>query len=386
MNSATPTRSYYPALDGLRGIAILLVICCHNLNFLPHFKLGWVGVDLFFVLSGFLITDILLVTKGSKNFLQNFYIRRILKIFPLYYGVLLLFFVIAPMLQGLQIQYHYYKTDQPMLWLHLNNWLSIIHIRPADSMLLNHFWSLSVEEQFYLLWPFFILAINNTRVLAQIAVLILVTCFLCRYSSWLMFGNGYTNFFFQYMTRMDGLCIGSLIAIWRMDSYAETKKRLTQLAVSVAGVSIVLFVLSKSLLPGMPVFPFIGYTVVAVLFGVIVFLAIWKRSLVSGFFLENKLIKYIGRISYGLYVYHWPVLCLFKIYLIDRLVNGGNTYYTSYAVVSLLALGVAVILSILSYHLFEKKMLALKEVMTSEGFFARAWRKLLLFFNPSSAR
>ena len=79
-------------------IAILLVICCHNLNFLPYFKLGWVGVDLFFVLSGFLITDILLVTKGSKNFLQNFYIRRILKIFPLYYGILLLFFVIAHML------------------------------------------------------------------------------------------------------------------------------------------------------------------------------------------------------------------------------------------------------------------------------------------------
>jgi peptidoglycan/LPS O-acetylase OafA/YrhL len=80
------------------------------------------------------------------------------------------------------------------------------------------------------------------------------------------------------------------------------------------------------------------------------------------------------------------VLCLFKIYLLDRLVNGGNTYYSSYATVSLLALGVAIILSILSYHFFEKKILALKDVMTSEGFFARVWRKLLLFFNPSSAR
>ncbi|MEI9808490.1 MAG: acyltransferase [Bacteroidota bacterium] len=86
-------RSYYPALDGLRGIAIILVLCCHNFNFLPHFELGWIGVDLFFVLSGFLITDILLRTKETKNFLQNFYIRRILRIFPLYYGALLLFFL-----------------------------------------------------------------------------------------------------------------------------------------------------------------------------------------------------------------------------------------------------------------------------------------------------
>ena len=121
MKPATPHRSYYPALDGLRGIAILLVICCHNFDFLPYFKFGWIGVDLFFVLSGFLITDILLKTRDTKHFLRNFYIRRILKIFPLYYGVVLLFFVIAPALQKLHVQTTYYQINQPMLWLHLQN-------------------------------------------------------------------------------------------------------------------------------------------------------------------------------------------------------------------------------------------------------------------------
>src|SRR5258706_12080710 len=147
MNPTTFTRSYYPALDGLRGIAILLVIACHNFNFLPWFEFGWIGVDLFFVLSGFLITDILLSTKASKNFLQNFYIRRILRIFPLYYGVLLLFFILAPAFRNLDVQYDYYHSYQAMSWFHLQNSLYIFHQKPSDFFLLNHFCSLSLEAQ-----------------------------------------------------------------------------------------------------------------------------------------------------------------------------------------------------------------------------------------------
>jgi len=98
MKATTVIRSYYPALDGLRGFAILGVLLQHNFSFLPVPKFGWVGVDLFFVLSGFLITDILLKTKEQKNFLSNFYTRRVLRIFPLYYGSLILFFSLAPLI------------------------------------------------------------------------------------------------------------------------------------------------------------------------------------------------------------------------------------------------------------------------------------------------
>ena len=386
MNPTTSTRSYYPALDGLRGIAIILVICCHNLNFLPHFEFGWVGVDLFFVLSGFLITDILLKTKENKNFLQNFYIRRILRIFPLYYGVLLLFFIIAPAFQNLIIQYNYYHSSQAMSWLHLQNWQYVIHQKPNDRLPLGHFWSLSVEEQFYLVWPFLIFAVKSTRRLSEIACLILITCILSRFSSWLYFGEGYTNFYFQYMTRLDGLCIGSLIAIWRFSSYEQAKRKIIRLGLIVFGSHLFLFLLARTVFTNFPHFRFLGYTSIAAIFGIIIFFAIEKRNVYSKFLLENSVLQYIGKISYGLYVYHFPILILFKIYILNALVNKGFSASAGNMVVSLSALAVAVLVSVASYHLFERKILALKDVVTEEGFFERAWRKLILFFNPSSAR
>jgi hypothetical protein len=86
---ASHNRIYYPELDGLRGIAILLVIVFHNFGFINYFSFGWLGVDLFFVLSGFLITDILLRTADQPNYLKNFYIRRALRIAPEeHYGLL----------------------------------------------------------------------------------------------------------------------------------------------------------------------------------------------------------------------------------------------------------------------------------------------------------
>ncbi len=386
MNPATPTKSYYPALDGLRGIAILLVICCHNLNFLPHFKFGWIGVDLFFVLSGFLITDILLKARDKKNFLQNFYIRRILKIFPVYYGILLLFFAIAPALPKIATEYNYYYRNQAMLWLHLQNWLSILDTRFAGSLMLNHFWSLSVEEQFYLFWPILVLLIKNVRLLSQVTVLILVICILSRFLSWFYLGDRDTIFIFQYMTRLDGLCIGSLIAIWRYSSYDQTKKKIFILALAICGSYTVLFILTKTFFLSLPHFTFLGYTVIALIFGIIVFYSVEKRNGLSRILLENKVLRYIGRISYGLYIYHWPILALFKIYLLESLVNYGFNSYNSYAIVSVVALFAAFFVSVISYHFFEKKLLDLKDVITADGFFERAWKKLSLFFRPISQK
>ncbi|MBL0272153.1 MAG: acyltransferase [Chitinophagaceae bacterium] len=96
MTAVNPNRSYYPSLDGLRGVAILLVVFLHNFGFMNYFFFGWLGVDLFFVLSGFLITDILLKTLDKPNFLRNFYMRRILRIFPLFYLTLIIFLLIIP--------------------------------------------------------------------------------------------------------------------------------------------------------------------------------------------------------------------------------------------------------------------------------------------------
>src|SRR5437773_11061572 len=103
---------YYPSLDGLRGVAIILVLLHHNFDFIPNFSYGWIGVDLFFVLSGFLITEILIATREEKNYLPKFYLRRALRIFPLYYLAIILFFLIVPHLSKLAIQFSYYSDHQ----------------------------------------------------------------------------------------------------------------------------------------------------------------------------------------------------------------------------------------------------------------------------------
>src|SRR5436189_6032324 len=103
MKSEVQHINHYPALDGLRGIAILLVVFLHNFGFMNYFFFGWLGVDLFFVLSGFLISDILLNSLDKPNFLRNFYIRRVLRIFPLYYFILVICLFVLPHVKSLHL-------------------------------------------------------------------------------------------------------------------------------------------------------------------------------------------------------------------------------------------------------------------------------------------
>lgn len=153
------TREHIPRLDGVRGIAILLVLLHHFTD--DREKLtgiarrlflvtdaGWVGVDLFFVLSGYLITRILLSTKESPRYFTTFYGRRALRIFPLYYAVLVAVLLILPRLVPPTPELDAILGRQVFLWTYLSNWVRDTF--NSDYAALKHFWSLSVEEQFYL--------------------------------------------------------------------------------------------------------------------------------------------------------------------------------------------------------------------------------------------
>ena len=169
------SNPHIPALDGIRGLAILLVLLCHfplygdmqptifiDKLFYAMTRAGWCGVDLFFVLSGFLITGILYDAKGSRFFFRNFYMRRCLRIFPLYYGVLAVFFVIVPFVLPLGRNYELFLKDQAWYWSYLTNIKIAIEGWPKFYALA-HFWSLAVEEQFYFVWPFVVFLWDEER-------------------------------------------------------------------------------------------------------------------------------------------------------------------------------------------------------------------------------
>ena len=155
-------RDHIPALDGLRGFAILLVIFIHfgaGVD-LPVFfhrlaYMGWTGVDLFFVLSGFLITRILLTSKNSRHYFKNFYLRRMLRIFPLYYAALVCGIWLIPAILPETIVQPYLgqsQSHQGWLWSYSVN-IARTFMPIVSFGMFSHFWSLAIEEQFYIIWP-----------------------------------------------------------------------------------------------------------------------------------------------------------------------------------------------------------------------------------------
>jgi len=375
----TAQKLYYPSLDGLRGIAILLVIGCHNYNFLPLFNFGWIGVDLFFVLSGFLITDILLRTRNDKGFIQNFYLRRALRIFPLFYLSILLYFLLAPLVAQFHAQFEYYSEHKEMVWLHLLNWLYIFHERPDHTLLFNHNWSLSLEEQFYLVWPFLILLLRNTKHLTIAIVSLLCLSILSRFISWSLLGNGDQNFLFQYMTRLDGLCIGSLIALWKYIDASTVRKKAFRLLISIASIHVIAWIIIKQGGLHIPHFYILGYTSIAAIFGYIVWYAIESKNKILASFLTSSILRKTGQVSYGLYMFHWPVLIMCQTFMAKTLSNHGISNYASNWIIATTAFASAMLLSIASYFLFEKKILSLKDVITASGFFPQLRHRIFVF-------
>ncbi|MFN8291983.1 MAG: acyltransferase [Chitinophagaceae bacterium] len=360
MNPATTSlaekqagRQYYPALDGLRGVAILLVVFLHNFGFMSYFFFGWLGVDLFFVLSGFLITDILLNTVGRKDFLKNFYVRRVLRIFPLFYLAIFIFVLLLPQVKSLGLQVDYYTKNQFWLWTYLQNWLFIFKEPYGDKILL-HTWSLAVEEQFYLVWPLLILLFRKPGYLLAVMITLLLLTGIARYVVWsfkvedLAYSSLYT------FTRIDGLCIGAMVALLQRMNPLFLKKNTLFIVLLMAAVNFGFYFINHSSGFTLPYLAFAGYTTFAVLFGILVYEAVSGESTIIQRLFNNRPLKFFGRISYGLYVYHWPVYIL----LFDRtrdwmLARSGISYRTAELAGGILVTIAAVLVSMISYRFFE---------------------------------
>jgi len=223
---------HIPALDGLRGIAILLVLMVHFYQGALFYSLrptlgkvlsrvvspGRFGVELFFVLSGFLITGILLDTRHRQGFFLKFYMRRFLRIFPLYYGALMVVFLVLPHFVKFDAGGHEIARNQFWLWTYLANWPSLgLSWDESNIFLLGHFWSLCVEEHFYILWPSLVFLLSP-RSLFKVCVLIVGIGILSRAAASLEGEGGISIFRWTSLQKIDGLAVGAILAVVLRDS------------------------------------------------------------------------------------------------------------------------------------------------------------------------
>ncbi|PJJ76593.1 peptidoglycan/LPS O-acetylase OafA/YrhL [Thermoflavifilum aggregans] len=352
--------AHIPALDGLRGMAILLVLLYHCFPFFIT-KLGWTGVDLFFVLSGFLITGILLDTKHEKGYYKNFIIRRILRIFPLYYLVLCVLFIFIPLFGLDQVRGHqfgFYQNHQKWFWLYMQNWLYSLQGFPSNHALV-HFWSLAVEEQFYIFWPFLIWLIPRRWIPATILILIAFgILFRLRLGS--LIGLGYTYPYLSTLSRMDALLIGGIIAyLIRFKKSFLVQHTKSFFLLSVLGTLISLFIIrSANFLNLSPV-----YTIIDILFGCLLIYSLHTETHVFSLLFRSPLLGFLGKYSYGIYVYHYLLYQMIGMHFFKiSPVNGiPETNLMNKLTFGIAITGLSIGISWISYHVWEKPFLSLKK-------------------------
>jgi peptidoglycan/LPS O-acetylase OafA/YrhL len=352
-------------LDGLRGIAILLVLVFHftpssgPLFFLAHvFQTGWVGVDLFFVLSGYLITGILLDSVGRPHYYRNFIIRRSLRIFPLYYACLLLygFLTFYPSL----IRWVDFLHAGGAAWYlgYLGNISVFLQSAWPGAAMLTPLWSLQVEEQFYLSFPFIVSAVSR-KTLTMLLLASVVAAFLLRVILTLSLPDNLVGTYVLMPCRMDDLAMGGLIAIVQRERPQWLKQRWIGWLTAVSAATFLGICLLFTVTPWSAVMRTLGFTAAGLMFtGILVMLISWRQPFLLALCRLHVLV-WLGTISYGLYLLHIPALTVVRRWVTPRLgiaPDGSAQLFVSMAV--------AIAAAALSWWLFESRVLKLKDRFT----------------------
>ncbi|HEX7847781.1 MAG TPA: acyltransferase [Chitinophagaceae bacterium] len=351
MTAESLKRPHYPALDGLRGVAILLVVLYHNFDFIKQSFFGWLGVDLFFVLSGFLITSILMDDIGKAKFLKNFFTRRVLRIFPLYFLCLIIFLILFPLFNWHKKELAFFLDNQWWLWTYLQNWLYSFRLTD-DAKMLTHLWSLAVEEQFYLIWPFVILLVKKPKRLFFIMLALLLLTMAARSVIWLYQVEDLNYTTLYTFTRIDGICIGSMIALLMRFRPTLIGKNMAAIVLALAAMNFIFYFLNRSS-NSYPFLAFVGYTTFCAMFGLLVYEIVTNSNSLFTKLLSIQPLRFFGKISYGFYIFHWPIYLMTREYL---LAQTGSRLGTA-----LLSTALALLISIISYYSFERYFLALKD-------------------------
>jgi peptidoglycan/LPS O-acetylase OafA/YrhL len=364
MITSHPTYSetrHIPSLDGLRGLAIILVIAFHYYQ-LP---LGWSGVDLFFVLSGYLITGRLLDSLDKPDYFRRFYRNRILRIFPLYYAVLIVFFAGFFFFAKNETQplLHIYYTHWKSFFLFTENFTFIIYGMPVTAYLL-HFWSLAVEEQFYLVWPSVICLLKdpNTRLKWFTAIPLLVLIIRSLFVYCQSHPDSLTFYYYNTFFRIDTLVIGALLCQLHQ-SKINIPVRLVNILILVSLTLLGLnYCVYRNWDSSNTFFRTIGYTLIAILCACLLHKAVQSSGSLLQHFFSLPGLRFLGKISYGLYIFHLPVWAIFQ----ERIFNWGQTHIVQgEAAMRLLSISLCLpitfIISFISFRYFESFFLRLKK-------------------------
>lgn len=346
--------TYIKQLDSLRAIAVLLVIITHWLpetNKLNIYTGVFNGVDIFFVLSGFLITKILFENRewskshltGRQSIIKNFYTRRFLRIFPIYYITLFLLYVAGPA-TGTSIRENF---------IYFVTYTSNFYFFSAEQWdgMLSHLWSLSVEEQFYLLWPWLMLYINRKYLLYVILISIAIG-----FSTQLLLRNNDFGDIFT-LSCFDGFGFGALLA-WASVYQPSAIKRFYLPFLYMALGAFILQILRVS---GQDIFiPSRTLTSICTVW-MIAAILLEKRSILFETILESRVLIFIGKISYGIYLYHLMIpYFTYKVFTsINNFLPSFIRKHNSHLVIAENFV-LLIVIAFLSWQLVEQPILKLK--------------------------
>lgn len=352
---------FIPELDGLRGIAILLVMI-HRV--FPRtsggtpwpIEAGWVGVDLFFVISGYLIAGILIDTRDDKNYFRNFYARRILRIFPLFYLLIGGMLIAFPLLGNPE----FLERAGSPLWylLQLGNIPEGL-LGKNPPYWLAPTWSLAIEEQFYWTFPLLVAAVSP-RKLARWLVAFAVVAVVSRICSTIALPDRERIQYLFTICRLDTIAAGCLLAVLvRWDRFPAVRERLPRwlgiIALGTAAIA-VLTQLDRTSVFGRT----IGYSVVALGFASLVLLVVLKRDRKSTAVLRWAPLRYLGKICFGLYLLHRPAETI-----VSEIAAKLHLTYLGVALVPV-TIAAAVVLASISWLLVEAPFLRLKGYFSSK--------------------
>jgi peptidoglycan/LPS O-acetylase OafA/YrhL len=372
-----PSEHRYPALDGLRGLAALMIVWHHFMQFTPvhekwlahfarFFGFAWSGVDLFFVLSGFLITGILVDAKTRNHYFRTFYGRRVLRIFPLYYGVLILVLLAAP---RLGIQTGVTPASHIFFWTYTSNFYFAFAGWPANYF--SHLWTLAIEEQFYLVWPlviFFAARLERLRfgLLMAFLSVSLLRCVL--YFS----GINFAALYLCTETHCDALLLGGYLALSIRSTQPGALIGLhPKRWVALLFAMLAFFILNADgLFPGWDHAPLIFFSQNMITLPLLAVLFVWlihaatkdAAGRISRFF-SFPALRWLGKYSYALYILHVPLAFM--------ILENRPSWISSQPLLAefelfFLFLGSSIAAAFLSWHLYEKHFLKLKRYFRSD--------------------